>query len=100
VADTSLSGMRIGRELDTIIAERGRHGTVLTGMAMLPNGTTSAPGKPQQNAFVESFDGRLRDELLNLCQAQRYRDATGRDAALTCGLHAPSRCTTEPDRLK
>ena len=24
-----------------------------------------APGKPQQNAFVESFNGRLRDELLN-----------------------------------
>jgi putative transposase len=23
------------------------------------------PGKPQQNAFVESFNGRLRDELLN-----------------------------------
>ena len=24
-----------------------------------------APGKPTQNAFVESFNGRLRDELLN-----------------------------------
>jgi len=24
-----------------------------------------APGKPQQNAFAESFIGRLRDELLN-----------------------------------
>jgi putative transposase len=24
-----------------------------------------APGKPQQNAFVESFNGRLRNELLN-----------------------------------
>ena len=24
-----------------------------------------AAGKPQQNAFVESFNGRLRDELLN-----------------------------------
>ena len=23
------------------------------------------PGKPQQNGFVESFNGRLRDELLN-----------------------------------
>jgi putative transposase len=35
VADTSLSGLRI------------------------------APGKPQENAFIESFNGRLRDELLN-----------------------------------
>jgi putative transposase len=24
-----------------------------------------APGKPVQNAFIESFNGRLRDELLN-----------------------------------
>ena len=24
-----------------------------------------APGKPMQNAFIESFKGRLRDELLN-----------------------------------
>src|SRR5215831_18485197 len=24
-----------------------------------------APGKPQENAFIESFNGRLRDELLN-----------------------------------
>ncbi len=24
-----------------------------------------APGKPMQNAFIESFNGRLRDELLN-----------------------------------
>jgi putative transposase len=24
-----------------------------------------APGKPQQNAFIESFNGKLRDECLN-----------------------------------
>lgn len=24
-----------------------------------------APGKPQQNAFIESFNGKLRDEFLN-----------------------------------
>ncbi|AEW13587.1 Mobile element protein [Brucella suis bv. 2] len=24
-----------------------------------------APGKPIQNAFIESFNGQLRDELLN-----------------------------------
>jgi putative transposase len=79
VADTSLSGLRVGRELNAIIAERGRpaacvsdDGTELTSMAILRWSQQSGvewhyiePGKPQQNAFIESFNGRLRDELLN-----------------------------------
>ena len=79
VADTSLSGLRVGRELDAVIARRGRptmivsdNGTELTSMAILRWSQHTriewhyiAPGKPQQNAFVESFNGRLRDEFLN-----------------------------------
>ncbi len=79
VADTSLSGQRVARELDTIIMARGRpvsvvsdNGTELTSMAMLKWSQDRrvewhyiAPGKPTQNAFIESFNGRLRDELLN-----------------------------------
>lgn len=79
VADTSLSGGRVVRELDAIIAERGRpamcvsdNGTELTSMAVLRWCQETqiewhyiAPGKPTQNAFIESFNGRLRDELLN-----------------------------------
>lgn len=79
VADTSLSGSRVARELDAIIAVRGRpllcvsdNGTELTSMAILRWCQESgvewhyiAPGKPAQNAFIESFNGRLRDELLN-----------------------------------
>lgn len=79
VADTSLPALRVVRELDAIIAVRGRpamivsgKGTELTSMAMLRwsqerqvEWHSIAPGKPQQNAFVESFNGRLRDELLN-----------------------------------
>ncbi|MBN9264703.1 MAG: transposase family protein, partial [Hyphomicrobium sp.] len=79
VADTSLSGARVARELDAIIARRGRpktcvsdNGTELTSMAILRWSQESRvdwhyiqPGKPQQNAFVESFIGRLRDECLN-----------------------------------
>ena len=79
VADTSLSGTRVGRELDAAIARRGRptmivsdNGTELTSMAILRWSQLTriewhyiVPGKPQQNAFVESFNGRLRDELLN-----------------------------------
>jgi putative transposase len=48
------------------------NGTELTGMAILRWAQETrvewhyiAPGKPQQNAFIESFNGRLRDELLN-----------------------------------
>lgn len=79
VVDTSLSGVRVGRELDRIIARRGRpamivsdNGTELTSHAILrwqkERGIEwhyIAPGKPQQNGFVESFNGRLRDECLN-----------------------------------
>ncbi len=79
VADTSLSGVRVGRELDAVIARRGRpqtivsdNGTEFTSMAILGWSQEAgiewhyiAPGKPTQNAFIESFNGRLRDELLN-----------------------------------
>jgi putative transposase len=79
VADTSLPALRVVRELDAIVAVRGRpamivsdNGTELTSMAMMRWSQDRqiewhyiAPGKPQQNAFVESFNGRLRDELLN-----------------------------------
>ena len=79
IPDTSLSGTRVARELDALIARRGRpkscvsdNGTELTSVAILKWTQMSgvdwhyiAPGKPQQNAFVESFIGRLRDECLN-----------------------------------
>ena len=79
IADTSLSGARVARELDAIIARRGRpllcvsdNGTELTSVAILAwcqqrevGWHYIAPGKPQQNAFAESFIGRLRDECLN-----------------------------------
>jgi putative transposase len=70
---------RVARELDALIARRGRpkgcvsdNGTELTRMAILKWSEASgigwhyiAPGKPQQNAFVKSLIGRLRDECLN-----------------------------------
>jgi putative transposase len=79
VADTSLPGLRVVRELNTLIAVRSRpamclsdNGTELTGTAILRWSQETriawhyiAPGKPQQNAFIESFNARLRDELLN-----------------------------------
>ena len=79
VADTSLSGDRVARELDAIVALRGKplavvsdNGTELTSTSILRWSQERqvewhyiAPGKPTQNAFVESFNGRLRDECLN-----------------------------------
>lgn len=79
VADTSLSGIRVGRELDRLVAQRGRprmivsdNGSEFTSNAILAWADQNrvewhyiAPGKPMQNGFIESFNGRLRDELLN-----------------------------------
>ncbi|WP_234820332.1 MULTISPECIES: IS3 family transposase [Sinorhizobium] len=79
VADTSLSGLRVARELDRIIEERGKpkmivsdNGSEFTSSAILQWVDRAkvewhyiAPGKPIQNAFIESFNGRLRDEFLN-----------------------------------
>ena len=33
------------------------------------------PGKPVENAFIESFNGRLRDECLNVHQFTSIEDA-------------------------
>ena len=80
IADTSISGARVARELDMAITERGArplmvvsdNGTELTSMSILRWSKERnvewhyiAPGKPQQNGFVESFNARLRDECLN-----------------------------------
>lgn len=79
VADTSIGGRRVVRELDALLARRGRpamivsdNGSELTSRAVLDwtNRTGIdwhyiSPGKPIQNAFVESFNGRFRDECLN-----------------------------------
>lgn len=68
VAETSIAGLRVARELDWAIAERSRpalividNGTELTTMAILrwPKERDVewhyiAPGKPEQNGFVES----------------------------------------------
>jgi putative transposase len=79
VADTSLSGVRVARELDRLMIERGKpkmivsdNGSELTSNAILTWAAQAgvewhyiAPRKPMQNAFIESFNGRLRDKLLN-----------------------------------
>lgn len=69
----------MARELAELIARRGKpgmivsdHGTEFTSNAILAWSKDHrvewhyiAPGKPMQNGFCESFNGRVRDELLN-----------------------------------
>lgn len=79
LGDTSISGARVARELDTLVRLYGKpacivsdNGTEFTSRAILKWASENRvewhyidPGKPQQNAFIESFNGSLRDELLN-----------------------------------
>ncbi|MER8684927.1 DDE-type integrase/transposase/recombinase [Mesorhizobium sp. M1405] len=74
IPDTSISGRRVARELTELIAQRGKsgmivsgHGTEFTSNAILAWSKDYriewhyiAPGKPMQNGYVESFNGRMR----------------------------------------
>jgi len=79
VADTSLTGRRVVEVLERLAETRG-----LPSLITVDNGPEFAgsaldawayhrglrlhfiePGKPVQNAYVESFNGKLRDECLN-----------------------------------
>ena len=95
IPDTSISCKRVARELTVLVGRRGKpgmivsdNGTEFTSNAIL--GWTKnhgvewhyiAPGKPMQNGYIESFNGRMRDELLNeslfidLDQARQLIDA-------------------------
>jgi putative transposase len=77
--DTSISGERVARVLDHIAEHRPLpqmiridHGPEFTSLALdawaHARGVKLAfiqPGKPTQNAYIESFNGRFRDECLN-----------------------------------
>ena len=79
VPTRALGGLAITRVLDQLAVERGLPAVLRTdnalefcGRAMLTwahaHGVTLRliePGKPNQNAYIESFNGRLRDECLN-----------------------------------
>jgi len=90
--DTSLSGVRVASVLDRLTEERA----AIPDVIVLDNGpelTSKAldqwayergvrlhfidPGKPQQNGFIESFNGRFRDECLNEHWFLSLADARG-----------------------
>ena len=92
VVDTSLTGLRVARVLKRIVELRGYpcmivsdNGTELISNAILAWQQARgvewhfiAPGKPMQNGFAESFNGRLRDECLNehICSPTSKRRAS------------------------
>jgi putative transposase len=77
--DTSLGGLRVRRVLDRMAIERGLPEAIVVDNGPEFRGRALAawseergvrlefiqPGKPVQNAYIESFNGRLRDECLN-----------------------------------
>jgi putative transposase len=86
---TSLSGATVGVALDRVLPQTYRlrsitvdHGTEFMSRALedwaYERGVQLdfiGPGKPVENAFVESFNGRLRDECLNVHQFTSIEDA-------------------------
>ena len=95
IVDLSISGLRLAHTLDAIALEHGLPEEIVLDNG--PEGTSRAmfewsertgvrlrfiqPGKPIQNAFVESFNGRLRDECLNLHWFRSLRHAQKEIAA-------------------
>lgn len=93
--DTSFASRRVTRVLEGIIAERGApqaircdNGPELTSRHFVAwcverriELVHIPPGKPTQNGHVESFNGRLRDECLNVSWFQNLFDARRKIAA-------------------
>ena len=77
--DTSLGGRRVTRVLDELLKRRDKpsritldNGPELTSHAVQKWASARGvqlsyivPGKPMQNGYVESFNGKFRDECLN-----------------------------------
>jgi putative transposase len=99
VADRSLTGVKVAAALTQIVGRRGTPAaiTVDNGSEFVSRAMDAwayahdvrlefiRPGKPVENAFIESFNGRLRDECLNAhvftstVDAQRILDAWRQD---------------------
>ena len=94
--DTSFASRRVTRVLDEIIEQRGEprsircdNGPELTSRHFLAwcierriELVHIQPGKPTQNAHVESFHGRLREECLRVSWFQNLFDAQAEDCFL------------------
>jgi putative transposase len=93
--DTSLGGTRVRRILENVTGKRGRPQSIVVDNGPEFRGRALAawseqqrvrlqfiePGKPTQNAFIESFNGRLREECLNANWFLSLADARRKIAA-------------------
>jgi len=92
--DTNFASRRVTRELERILAEREKplaircdNGPEFTSryfLACIEKQIALVhiqPGKPQQNGYVESFNGKLRDECLNVNWFENLWDARRKIAA-------------------
>ena len=91
ITDNSIGGARVIRELEQIMKVRGKpkiiisdNGTEFTCNAVIKWSIEQGiswhyitPGKPNENPFIESFNGRLRDECLNENQFSSLSEARG-----------------------
>ena len=89
VADFSISGTRVARELDWLLLTRGKpeaitvdNGPEFAGKVLDRWAYTNQvkldfirPGKPVENAYIESFNGKVRHECLNQHWFQDLREA-------------------------
>jgi putative transposase len=89
LADQSLTAAKVAAALDRAIAARGSPESITVdngsefASSLMDRWAHSAgislsfirPGKPVENGFIESFNGRLRDELLNVTMFLSLSDA-------------------------
>ena len=99
VVDTTLNGRRVRDELERIIEMRGvpdrilsDNGTEFTSTAILKWCNEKGikwdyiqPGKPYQNGYIESFNGKLRDECLNAKEI--FQRLASKSTSLDKSLH-------------
>ena len=93
--DSSFASRRVTRALENLLLERGKplalrcdNGPEFTSRHFLAwcleRGIELVhipPGKPQQNGYVESFNGKMRDECLNVSWFENLFDARRKIAA-------------------
>jgi len=106
-----MSGYTVGAALDRVLEDPPRprsitvdHGTEFPSRALENCAYRRGvqldfirPGKPSETAFIESFNGRLRDECFERAPLRVDRRRANQDRSLTTGLQSAPRLARPPD---